>query len=87
VADLHKRSASYRFRDSSRSKKPVDLQRKGDLLLPGAYEHKDFLEESAKKLQSFSFKAVDRQNATKIGHGYGDKVCVCMCVRARHAYG
>ena len=48
--------------------------------MPGAYQYKDFLEESAKKLQTFSFKTVDRENIIKIGHGYGDKVCVGVCV-------
>lgn len=73
VSDLHRRSASYGFRDAPRTKRPIDLQRKGELLLPGAYQFKDFLEESAKQLQTFSFKTVDRENIIKIGHGYGDK--------------
>lgn len=73
LSDLHKKYGSYGFRDAPRSKKPVDCQRKGELLLPGAYHFKDFLEESSKKLQTFSFKAVDRENTVKIGHGYGDK--------------
>jgi len=75
---LNKRSATYGFRDVPRDKKPFDLQRTGSLLLPGAYEHKDFLEESAKKAQSYCFKSVGRDRGPKIGHGYFDKVCVCL---------
>ena len=74
LTDLHRKYGTYGFRDTPRSKKPIDLQRKGDLLLPGAYQFQDFLEESSKKLQTFSFKAVDRDHTVKIGHGYGDKV-------------
>ena len=82
LTDLHRKYGTYGFRDTPRSKKPVDLQRKGDLLLPGAYHFTDFLEESSKKLQTFSFKAVDRDHTVKIGHGYGDKVwaCIVTCI-------
>ena len=49
-------------------------QGKGDVLLPGAYDSSDFLLESARKIETFGFKAVDRESGPKIGHGCGDKV-------------
>lgn len=51
-------------------------QGKGDLLLPGAYDSSDFILESARKIETFGFKAVDRESGPKIGHGCGDKVYI-----------
>lgn len=50
-------------------------QATGGLLLPGAYDSSNFLLESARKIETFGFKAVERESGPKIGHGYGDKVC------------
>ncbi len=44
------------------------------MLIPGAYETEDFLQESGKKTVTYGFKAVNREQGPKIGHGYGDKV-------------
>ena len=44
------------------------------MLIPGAYEHEDFLQESGRKTVTFGFKGIEREKGPKIGHGYGDKV-------------
>lgn len=76
VDDLQKAPNSYRFRDTSRVKSASHqrFNKSGEMLIPGAYEHEDFLQESGKKLMTFGFKGVERGKGPKIGHGYGDKV-------------
>ena len=49
------------------------------MLIPGAYEVEDFLQESGKKTATYGFKGINREQGPKIGHGYGDKVCVVCC--------
>lgn len=44
------------------------------MLVPGAYETDDFLQESGRKLLTYGFKGIEREQGPKIGHGYGDKV-------------
>ena len=77
MEDLERKQSTYGFRDSSRAKSAghTRFQRNGDILLPGAYEHSDFLEAVAKKPATYGFRNTDRYQGPKIGHGYGDKVC------------
>ncbi len=44
------------------------------MLMPGAYQHQSFLEETAKKKVTYNFQGIERDEGPKIGHGYGDKV-------------
>ena len=76
VDDLHRNPNSYHFRDSSRAKSASHQKytRTGEMLIPGAYETEDFLQESGKKAATFGFKSINREQGPKIGHGYGDKV-------------
>ena len=74
--ELQKTSNTYCFRDTSRVKSASHQRftKTGEMLIPGAYEHEDFLQESGKKSATFGFKRVERGKEPKIGHGYGDKV-------------
>ena len=74
--DLQHQPSSYRFRDSSRAKSASHqrFERHGSSLLPGAYEKEDFLQEGSKRKMAYGFKAVERDQGPKIGHGYLDKV-------------
>ena len=69
-----KTSGAYAFRSVSRKKEPVSYQGKGEVLMPGAYETKDFLHDMTTKAQTYNFKGVEREDGPKIGHGFGDKV-------------
>lgn len=72
--ELSKKSGGSRaFRAPGRKKIPGAQERSGEVLLPGAYNSSDFLTESSKKIETFGFKAIDRESGPKIGHGYGDK--------------
>lgn len=42
--------------------------------MPGAYEKEDLVGELSKQKKTYGFKAIDREEGPKIGHGYGDKV-------------
>lgn len=74
--DIQKAPSTYHFRDSTRAKSASHQRytRTGEMLIPGAYEHEDFLQESGKKALTFGFKGIEREKGPKIGHGYGDKV-------------
>lgn len=76
LEDLQQKPSSYHFRDSSRGKMASHqkFERTGAALLPGAYESEDFVLKAAKRQVTFGFKATDREQGPKIGHGYGDKV-------------
>ena len=81
VEDLRKRPTTYGFRNTGRRPQSASAASapSGDTLLPGAYEHKDFLEQSFRRSMAYSFRAIDRDSGPKIGHGYGDKVCMKYC--------
>lgn len=49
----------------------------GEILIPGAYENKDFLDNLGRKPKTYNFRSIDREQGPKIGHGYGDKVRDC----------
>lgn len=74
--ELQKAPNSYRFRDSSRAKSASHQHytRTGEMLIPGAYEVDDFLQESGKKAVTYGFKRIEREQGPKIGYGCGDKV-------------
>jgi hypothetical protein len=76
VDELQKTPHSYSFRDTSRAKSASHQRftKSGEMLIPGAYELEDFVQESGKKAVTFGFKGVERGKGPKIGHGYGDKV-------------
>ena len=44
--------------------------------MPGAYDTEDFVSQATKKQVTFGFKAIDREQGPKIGHGCGDKVTI-----------
>ena len=50
----------------------------GEILIPGAYENKDFLDDLVRKPKTYNFRSIDREQGPKIGHGYGDKVKNCL---------
>lgn len=78
VEKLRTKHTTYGFRNVGR--RPSSASRmfssSGEVLLPGAYTSKDFLDLSAKRPMAYSFNAIDRDGGPKIGHGYGDKVCL-----------
>ena len=76
--DLRKKNTTYGFRNTGRRPNSATaFAPSGGTLLPGAYEHKDFLEHSFKRPMAYSFRTIDRDSGPKIGHGYGDKVATC----------
>lgn len=89
LEDLHQKPNTYHFRDSSRGKVASHqrFEKTGATLMPGAYETEDFVLKAAKRQVTFGFKAMDREQGPKIGHGYGDKVhsatACCMACPTR----
>lgn len=78
--DLRKKHTTYGFRNVGRRPNSAGerFASSGELLLPGAYQHRDFVEQSLKRPMAYSFSAIDRDSGPKIGHGYGDKVSVVV---------
>jgi len=77
VDELYKTRCSYRFRDTSRAKSASHQKfvGTGQMLIPGRYDIEDFLQDNGKKPLTYGFKAVERDQGPKIGHGCLDKVC------------
>ena len=78
VEDLHSQPGTYHFRDTSRVKSASHqrFERTGHQLLPGAYDTPDFVQQLSQKKVTYGFLATERDEGPKIGHGYGDKVCL-----------
>ena len=74
--ELHRTRNTYGFRDCSRAKSASHqrFQKTGQHLLPGEYSTEDFIQSLGKKKITYGFKATNREEGPKIGHGYGDKV-------------
>ena len=76
MEDLRKKHTTYGFRNTGRRPNSAGERfiSSGEALLPGAYQHKDFVEQSLKRPMAYSFSATERGSGPKIGHGCGDKV-------------
>ena len=80
VDDLRGKHVTYGFRNVGRRPNSARLHSSGEVLLPGAYEHRDFIDIDGKKSMTYNFRSTDRNSGPKIGHGYGDKACMHACV-------
>ena len=71
---MHSQTNTYGFRNTGRRPTSARFYTSGEVLLPGAYEHSDFLDDVTRKPKTYNFRSIEREAGPKIGHGYGDKV-------------
>lgn len=72
--DLQDQTTTYGFRGTGRRPTSARFHSAGEVLLPGAYEQQDFLDELVSRPATYNFRGLNRDSGPKIGHGYGDKV-------------
>lgn len=73
---MNKSRNTYRFRDTPRAKSACHQRftGTGEMLIPGRYDVEDFVQDASKKVKTYGFKAIERNQGPKIGHGCLDKV-------------
>eukprot|EP00117_Sycon_ciliatum_P014961 scpid74979/ scgid15011/ Uncharacterized protein C2orf61 homolog len=73
LVDIDKKPSTYRFSAPERECQLADPGKSGELLDPYRYDHKSFLAETNAKKLTYGFKVTERDQAPKIGDGFGDK--------------
>ena len=74
MEELNEQSNTYGFRGTGRRPTSARFHSSGELLLPGAYEHDDFISAISQRPGTYNFQCTEKDKLPKIGHGYGDKV-------------